>query len=585
MQLRENAAGSGLLTDNACMEIHRPVPGTAGRASPTFHILVPLTDPRYADADPGGSKQMRLPLVVDEATALPTPPPKSAITSPATPHSLQQETSDVVDARYRSGPLRRSLRLSPSGSLHGDELLDKILRHAEWLQALGAGAVGLVLLSRWFPQVAIKVSLYETGFRTALFMHPTRSEPAMMRLLMRTLLVGRATPHLPVLFGERHDVPLSTLRIPEAFWRSSTAATELRQWIERRQNCDPERCSILCMERFTGGTLFHALCRGTAPGIDISAVRELTFQIVFTLAVLLRFHPNWKHNDLSLANVMLRRRGSLTTACLGTCQVLVGLAGAGARTPASTLQLVRPSSAPEAGPVRYRRYAFEGHTWYLGLRPEQPYEAVIADFDFACIEPLISNAKVDFFERQSRYHCYRINSERDWYGDIQMRLSNLREVVQHLIRRRWETQRPSGTSALSTSVERGAQDMLLPEERDAVEFFERCVHPNCRDTADRSLRGRLPPNTVDLDERYNPIHMLLFDPYFDPFLRTPEWGSGAMLEASYAWPIECAASIDANGASHVEGAGLRTHASLWSASSPIRCDWEHIRGSWAADGA
>jgi hypothetical protein len=127
--------------------------------------------------------------------------------------------------------------------------------------------------------------------------------------------------------------------------------------------------------------------------------------------------------------------------------------------------------------------------------------------------------------------------------------------------------------------------MLLPEERDAVEFFERCVHPNCRDTADRSLRGRLPPNTVDLDERYNPIHMLLFDPYFDPFLRTPEWGSGAMLEASYAWPIECAASIDANGASHVEGAGLRTHASLWSASSPIRCDWEHIHGSWAADGA
>ncbi|KAK4533395.1 hypothetical protein CCYA_CCYA17G4277 [Cyanidiococcus yangmingshanensis] len=581
---------------------HRPVPCALGRST-TIDIVVALCDQRVWALGTSG-RDDRAPClgvapVQHDATVASNAAIESATTSPATPHRI----GALVDKERTPTRVLRThgaVVLAPREAFYGEQLLDGILTRAEWVQALGAGAVGMVLLPRSFPHVAIKVSMYETGFRTPLFTHPTRSEPAMMRLLMRTLLAGRATPHLPILFSERHDVPLQTLRIPEAFWRSSTAAAELRQWIERRRNCDPDRCSVLCMERFAGGTLFHALCRGTAPGVDIFAVRELAFQIIFTLAVILRFHPDWKHNDLSLANVMLRRRGTLTTTRLDASHLLVQASWAqvSSFSSSSSSPIVSPlkadsmaghphvTSRPVNG-IQYRRYEFEGSRWFLPLRPEQPFEAVLADFDFACIDPVITNAKVDFFERQTSYHCYRINSQRDWYGDIQMLLSNLREVVHHLIRKRLDTLRPSINSSRLSGEQAPGVNVLLPEERDAVEFFERRVHPSCRDTPDRSLRGRLPPSSFAVESRYGPIETLLNDPYFDPFREPPNWAEGAILEASFAWPMSPQEEIHqtALGAGDNVSGDQLSPPTLWPSSSPIQSEWECSRDPCAAEGA
>jgi hypothetical protein len=567
---------------------HRPVPNPASRVA----IVVKLLEPRACNPQE--------PSEGGRATQLPNPSAPngihsnlaSATTSPATPRTAKA-LHEKQKNHAQSLPSHGTIASASHDVLCGDELLDRILNKAEWAQVLGTGAVGMVLVPRCMPHVAIKVSMYETGFRTPLFTHPTRSEPAMMRLLMKTLIAGRATPHLPVLLSERHDVSLHTLYIPEMFWRSSTAAVELRQWIDRRRNCDPNRCSVLCMERFAGGTLFHALCRGTAPGVDIFAVRELAFQIIYTLAVVLRFQPDWKHNDLSLANVMLRRRGSLKTTRLDTRHLLVhaGWASSPVAIPwnaaAQPSTLVPEMSSDVSGNRHYRRYEFEGVSWFLPLRPEQPFEAVIADFDFACIHPLISNAKVDFFERQSTYQCYRINSQRDWYGDIQMMLSNLREVVHHLIRRRLDAVNATSRS-IRADHEQGRQSWaLLPEEQDAVEFFERRVHPSCRDTQDRSLRGRLPPSALSIGAQYGPVEMLLNDPYFDCFRQPPNWDAGAILDESFVWPISDHRDIDeavfASDAPDPEGASWATF--VWSSSSPIHSEWECSRDSCAADGA
>ncbi|KAK4535018.1 hypothetical protein CDCA_CDCA03G1043 [Cyanidium caldarium] len=452
----------------------------------------------------------------------------STLSSPALIKALQLDGHSMSPTTPSSSEMPAvSVAAAAAASCHSanlyDEWLASILDTTEWSRPLGAGAVGIVLLPAGDHKVAVKVSIYETGFRTGLFMHPTRSEPTLMKRFARALVATNATPHLPILYGERHHVPLESLHIPEPFWESSSAAQELQQWIRRRRNCDASRCSVLCLERFEGGTLFHALCRDAAPGIDIRAVRELTFQMLYTLCVLLRHEPDFRHNDLSLANVMLRRR--LTPDAQRSSLAHTSSDDDGEADDSG--ELSRFDAHPEPLPMqRYNQYCFEGAVWHLPLRREQPFEAVIADFDFACAGTHVTNAKVDFFERQDTYRCYRIGSQRDPYGDVQMLLSNLREVVQHIVRKRQHRQRQEASPIDPT---------VLRDEHDALEFFERRVHPHCSNTQDRSLRGRLAPDEGDIDERYAPFHMLLRDPYFDPYRHIS--ARDEQVVHRYAWPV------------------------------------------------
>eukprot|EP00871_Galdieria_phlegrea_P001983 jgi/Galph1/2786/GphlegSOOS_G1450.1 len=401
-------------------------------------------------------------------------------------------------------------------------------RSLSWVAPLGAGAVGIVLRPK-AADIAVKVSIYETGFDTTC-LHPSKAEAQIMKRLYHSLRLSEknpVTPHVAVILDEIYDISLCRIGIPQHFWESSRSAKELQRWIGRNRNCDLAKCSLLFCERLEGGTLFHSLCRSSPDmkrqrsisleeishgvlktpksfsqllyeqGISqVDGIRVLAFQVLFTLAVIKELIPSFKHNDLSLANIMLR----------ATHQSLVDLW----EKPHSTVREFRSNSEQlqtwKASPLRVYLYKFHNEKY---LVPDLGLQPAIADFDFACIgngnDPQdVTNAKVHFFETRKPYEEYNINSRQDDIADAQMFLSNLKDVALHNL----QNELKARSIFLRASPTK--------EESNMVEFFHRRVHPKCNDSQNRSLRGRLPPNLQEKSAYYGPTGVLK-DPFFDVF--------------------------------------------------------------------
>lgn len=159
-----------------------------------------------------------------------------------------------------------------------------------------------------------------------------------------------------------------------------------------------------------------------------------------------------------------------------------------------------------SAPQRVYLYRYRGEKF---LVPDLGLQPAIADFDFACIgngshPEDITNAKVVFFESRKAYEDYNIHSKRDDISDAQMFLSNLKDVALHNLQRELK----SRSYFLKASPTK--------EESLMLDFFQRRVHPQCNDSQNRSLRGRLPPGLHDTSDYYTPKGILK-DEFFNCF--------------------------------------------------------------------
>ncbi|GJQ10255.1 hypothetical protein GpartN1_g2046.t1 [Galdieria partita] len=400
--------------------------------------------------------------------------------------------------------------------------------HLKWIAPLGSGAVGIVLCPN-AADIAVKVSIYETGFDPK-YLHPSKAEAQIMRRLFTVLRLSESnpvTPHVAIIFEDIYGVSLSSLQIPKHFWESSRSAKELQKWIGRNRNCDLTNCSLLFSERLEGGTLFRSLCKSSPDmkrqrsvdleelsqgqlrtpksfsqvlhelGVSsVDGIRTVAFQVLFTLAVIKELVPGFKHNDLSLANIMLR----------ATHDFPVDLWESSITQGRETRSNSEHSAKFYSPPLRVYLYKYHNEKF---LVPDLGFQPAIADFDFACIgngshPEDITNAKVAFFESRKVYEDYNIHSKRDDISDAQMFLSNLKDVALHNLQRELK----SRSLFLKASPNK--------EESFMLEFFQRRVHPQCNDSQNRSLRGRLPPGLYETSDYYTPKGVLK-DSFFDCF--------------------------------------------------------------------
>ncbi|EME31431.1 serine/threonine-protein kinase [Galdieria sulphuraria] len=400
--------------------------------------------------------------------------------------------------------------------------------HLTWVAPLGSGAVGMVLCPN-AVDIAVKVSIYETGFDPK-HLHPSKAEAQIMRRLFTVLRLAEkdpVSPHVAIILDDIYGVSLSSLQIPKHFWESSRSAKELQKWIGRNRNCDLSNCSLLFSERLEGGTLFRSLCRSSPDvkrqrsvdleelsqghlktpkafsqvlqelGVSpVDGIRTVAFQVLFTLAVIKELIPDFKHNDLSLANIMLR----------ATHDFPVDLWESSITQGRETRSHSEHNAKFYTAPLRVYLYKYRNEKF---LVPDLGFQPAIADFDFACIgngtsPEDITNAKVAFFESRKVYEDYNIHSKRDDISDAQMFLSNLKDVALHNLQRELKSR------SLFLKASPNKEESLM------LDFFQRRVHPQCNDSQNRSLRGRLPPGLHETSDYYSPKGILK-DTFFDNF--------------------------------------------------------------------
>ena len=152
------------------------------------------------------------------------------------------------------------------------------------------------------------------------------------------------------------------------------------------------RCHVCVMELF-GCTMTAVASDGRVANDDM--VRDLIFQVVYTLACLQRLVPGFRHNDLSSNNVLVRRRKSGPGSC-------------------------------------HASYDFEGTVYVT----HTPYFAALSDFDFthARGQPELSNERV-------LRGTYGIGAEDNASYDTHLYLRSLRSGLMKSPRRFRETLR------------------------------------------------------------------------------------------------------------------------------------------------
>jgi serine/threonine protein kinase len=267
-------------------------------------------------------------------------------------------------------------------SIH--DLLDEeddehIVRLLEDSPELGKGTYGEA--HQLASNVVAKITGCPSGLLGDVETSPWRAEnvePKLLEFLWNHLVETHVTPHLIAPLGGRHGI--------------INGATK------KQQEADKEMTNSLVyfMEKATLGTVRSFLKELRATDQFDLVFRVILFQVCYTLEVIYKRFPTFRHNDLKDDNIMLHKSSS----------------------------------------EGFTEYTIHGKRF---LVPNVGVTVLISDFDFACISGyMFDNYKV--IEQEWETPSYNINTRKDHAADFGCLITYLRILFSHKLSRTIRTQ-------------------------------------------------------------------------------------------------------------------------------------------------
>ncbi|AXN90985.1 putative serine/threonine protein kinase [Namao virus] len=223
-------------------------------------------------------------------------------------------------------------------------------------------------------KVAIKIVPYMKKTGVKIEKRSEHSEILILRLFSYLVLSGK-TPHiiLPIVtFNTSMDTLLTICDQPKTYY----------EHISKNQEFLEKEASVLIYEWADGSNLMHYICQNYKI-MTLKVWSIFLFQIIFTLAKIHKYFPNFRHNDLKANNILIRYN--------------------------------RVAPPPEKETFLYY---LDDLLFYV---PNIGIQLFLWDFDFACIPGLIDNDKVEA-EWTSKVNMHPIKNQ---YYDLHFFIYNL----------------------------------------------------------------------------------------------------------------------------------------------------------------
>lgn len=187
---------------------------------------------------------------------------------------------------------------------------------------------------------------------------PENAELCMLKLLSY-FVVKKCTPHFVLPIGTFNTSITNFIKVPKNIIDLEDEKNEMyKRFIERYHDGEfADFVSVLISEWCNGGDLLDYI-RKNYMNMNLKTWVVIIFQILFTLAKVQQIYPSFRHNDMKANNI-----------------------------------LVQLSDIKNNGPeVRYYCYKIDNTKFYI---PNINMQIKIWDFDFACIDGVIENNKVN----------------------------------------------------------------------------------------------------------------------------------------------------------------------------------------------
>ena len=207
---------------------------------------------------------------------------------------------------------------------------------------------------------AVKVVAYPRGDDYGAMSNLSRPENAELRMLklLSYFVVKKHTPHFVLPVGTFNTSITNFINVPANIIDLTNEKNEMyKKFIDRYHDGEFEDfVSVLIVEWCNGGDLLDYI-RKNYTMMTLRHWKVIIFQILFTLAKVHITYPNFRHNDMKANNVLVQ---------------------------VSDIKMDRPN-------LQYR-YEIGDTEFYI---PNINLVVKIWDFDFACIDGIISNNKVN----------------------------------------------------------------------------------------------------------------------------------------------------------------------------------------------
>lgn len=224
---------------------------------------------------------------------------------------------------------------------------------------------------------AVKVCAYPKDDKYGAMTNLSRPENTELRMLklLSYFVINRCTPHFVLPIGTFNTSIVNFVKVPEKFIKLNEKKNEAyRTFIERYAEGDFEEfVSVLISEWCDGGDLLDYI-RNNYTKMKLKHWTVIIFQILITLALVHQKYPAFRHNDMKANNILVQL------------------------TPAKKNQ----QSSCYGYSIKKTKF----------IIPNINLQIKIWDFDFACIDGIIENNKVNsnwtkrmnITKRQNRYY-------------------------------------------------------------------------------------------------------------------------------------------------------------------------------------
>lgn len=185
---------------------------------------------------------------------------------------------------------------------------------------------------------------------------PENAELRMLKLLSY-FVVNKCTPHFVLPIGTFNTSISNFIKVPRRIINLDEQKNEMyRKFVNRYQRGELEDfVSVLISEWCNGGDLLDYI-RKNYQNMTLKEWKIILFQILFTLAKVQQIYPSFRHNDLKANNILVQ------------------------------LTEINSSNRKVYG------YNIDKYKYYI---PNINLQIKIWDFDFACIDGIIENNKVN----------------------------------------------------------------------------------------------------------------------------------------------------------------------------------------------
>ena len=229
----------------------------------------------------------------------------------------------------------------------------KQLGHTSKLEYIKSGSTGHTFRIKTINgQYAVKLTAYSKREHYGGVSDAERPENADLRMLnlLSEFVKTKVTPHIVLPLCTFHT-SLDPFIIPI----NPKQSKKYKIFMERCNKKEFYNTAVVLISEWANGGDLLDFLRRNYKKIDLIHWKVILFQIIFTLAVIHKKYPGFRHNDLKANNILL--------------------------------QISTKPRIPQ-----YFQYQYENKTYRV---PDIGVQVRLWDFDFSCIPDIINNQKVD----------------------------------------------------------------------------------------------------------------------------------------------------------------------------------------------